>query len=138
MFAVAIWDATARSLFLARDRFGIKPLYYTLRPWGIAFASELKALVAADLTARELDWNALDAYFQLSYIPAPATPFRDVRKLEPGHRAVWHRARGLSIQQYWDLPREREPAPRDVEARIVDWLDESVQAHLVSDVPVAA
>ncbi len=77
-------------------------------------------------------------YFQLGYIPAPATPFRDVRKLEPGHTAVWHRPSGLSIRQYWDLPREREPAPRDVEARIVDWLDESVRAHLVSDVPVAA
>src|SRR4029077_3575149 len=77
-------------------------------------------------------------YFQLGYIPAPATPFRDVRKLEPGHIAMWHRSRGLATRQYWDLPRERSAAPRDVEARIVEWLDESVQAHLVSDVPVAA
>ncbi|HEV8382712.1 MAG TPA: asparagine synthase (glutamine-hydrolyzing) [Gemmatimonadales bacterium] len=138
MFAFAIWDRTAQALLLARDRFGIKPLYVAVAPWGIAFASELKALHGADLTSRTLDWEALDMYFQLGYIPAPATPFRDVRKLEPGHVAVWDRAHGLSIQQYWDLPREREPAPRDVEARLVDWLDESVQAHLVSDVPVAA
>src|SRR6266511_2695688 len=138
MFAFAIWDRTAQTLLLARDRFGMKPLYVAAAPWGIAFASELKALHAAGLTDRELDWHALDTYFQLGYIPAPATPFRDVCKLEPGHVAVWHRARGLSIRQYWDLPQEREPAPRDVEARIVDWLDESVRAHLVSDVPVAA
>src|SRR5439155_1242799 len=89
MFAFAIWDGAARSLFLARDRFGIKPLYYVVAPWGIAFASELKALVAAGLTARELDWDALDAYVQLGYIPAPATPFHDVRKLEPGHWLLW-------------------------------------------------
>ena len=138
MFAFAIWDRTAQTLLLARDRFGIKPLYVAVSSWGIAFASELKALHAAALTSRTLDWEALDTYFQLGYIPAPATPFRDVCKLEPGHVAVWHRVRGLSIRQYWDLPQEREPAPRDVDARIVDWLDESVRAHLVSDVPVAA
>jgi len=138
MFAFAIWDSTAQTLFLARDRFGIKPLYVAVAPWGIAFASELKAVHGADLTSRALDWEALDMYFQLGYIPAPATPFQDVRKLEPGHTGVWHRASGLSIRQYWDLPRERKPAPRDVEARIVDWLDESVRAHLVSDTPVAA
>ncbi len=137
MFAVAIWDATARSLFLARDRFGIKPLYYTLRPWGIAFASELKALVAADLTARELDWNALDAYFQLSYIPAPATPFRDVRKLEPGNWLLW-RDGETGLQAYWDLPVETASPPADIEHRLLEWLDDAVTAHLVSDVPVAA
>src|SRR6266704_689399 len=133
MFAVAIWDATARSLFLARDRFGIKPLYYTLRPWGIAFASELKALVAADLTARELDWNALDAYFQLSYIPAPATPFRDVRKLEPGHWLRWGDTGEVIVHQYWDLPHHQTPAPSDLDEQVLRWLDESVTAHLVSD-----
>ena len=71
MFAFAIYDRARRALFLARDRFGIKPLYYVEAPWGIAFASELKALVAAGLTARDLDWSALDAYLQLGYIPAP-------------------------------------------------------------------
>ena len=138
MFAFAIWDAAAHTLFLARDRFGIKPLYVMAAAWGMAFASELKALHAAVLADRALDWEALDTYFQLGYIPAPATPFRDVRKLEPGHTAVWDPARGLSTRQYWDLPRERAHAPRDLEAQIVEWLDESVQAHLVSDVPVAA
>ena len=138
MFAFAIWDSAEQTLFLARDRFGIKPLYVTSGPWGIGFASELKALHAVGLSSRELDWDALDTYFQLGYIPAPATPFREIRKLEPGHTARWNRTRGLSTRQYWDLPRARTRAPRDVEAQVADWLDESVEAHLVSDVPVAA
>lgn len=138
MFAFAIWDTAAQTLLLARDRFGIKPLYAALAPWGIAFASELKALHAVGLVDRELDWQALDAYFQLGYIPAPATPFRKVRKLEPGHTALWDRSNGLATRQYWDLPHARTPAPPDLEARVVEWLDESVRAHLVSDVPVAA
>ena len=138
MFAFAIWDAKARALLLARDRFGIKPLYVAAAPWGIAFASELKALHAAGVADRTLDWDALDMYFQLGYIPAPATPFAGVTKLEPGHTAVWRPGRGLSTTQYWDLPRERAEAPRDADARVREWLDESVRAHLVSDVPVAA
>src|SRR2546423_8613290 len=138
MFAFAIWDAKSRTLLLARDRFGIKPLYVATAPWGIAFASELKALHAAGLADRRLDWEALDMYSQLGYIPAPATPFAGVTKLEPGHTAVWRPGRGLSTTQYWDLPRERAEAPRDADARVREWLDESVRAHLVSDVPVAA
>ncbi len=138
MFAFAIWDSAEQTLFLARDRFGIKPLYVTSGPWGIGFASELKALHVVGLAHRELDWDALDTYFQLGYIPAPATPFRAIRKLEPGHTAVWNHAGGLATRQYWDLPRARTPTPRDLEAQIADWLDESVRAHLVSDVPVAA
>src|SRR5438105_3584225 len=138
MFAFAIWDAKARTLLLARDRFGIKPLYVATAPWGVAFASELKALHAAGLADRTLDWDALDMYFQLGYIPAPATPFAGVTKLEPGHTALWHAQRGVSTRQYWDLPRERVGAPRDADARVREWLDESVRAHLVSDVPVAA
>ncbi|HEV2752160.1 MAG TPA: asparagine synthase (glutamine-hydrolyzing) [Gemmatimonadales bacterium] len=138
MFAFAIWDDRAHSLLLARDRFGIKPLYYVVAPWGLAFASELKALVAAGLTSRELDWDALDTYFQLGYIPAPASPFSDVRKLPPGHWLQWRDTGELVVHQYWDLPRQSDAVPRDVEARVLEWLDESVAAHLVSDVPIAA
>jgi len=138
MFAFAIWDTTNHSLCLARDRFGIKPLYYVVAPWGLAFASELKALVAAGLTARELDWEALDVYFQLGYIPAPASPFRDVRKLPPGHWLMWRSSGELQVHQYWDLPRHAAAAPPEPERRVLEWLDESVAAHLISDVPVAA
>jgi asparagine synthase (glutamine-hydrolysing) len=137
MFAFAIWDTRARALFLARDRFGIKPLYVVTAPWGIAFASELKALLAAGLSERRLDWEALDAYLQLGYIPAPASPFTDVRKLEPGHVLTWSGGRGTT-RRYWDLPTAAIPTPPDVEREVIEWLDDSVQAHLVADVPVAA
>jgi asparagine synthase (glutamine-hydrolysing) len=137
MFAFAIWDASAETLLLARDRFGIKPLYVVTGPWGIAFSSELKALHAARLTSRELDWEAIDSYFQLGYIPAPASPFADVRKLEPGHTLVWRRQGDVTTRRYWQFPLDDRPSPPDPEARVREWLDGSVAAHLVSDVPVA-
>src|SRR5712692_611025 len=138
MFAFAIWDATRRTFLLARDRFGIKPLYVLTAPWGIAFASELKALLAAGLTQGTLDWDALDMYFQLGYIPAPASPFTDVRKLEPGHTLLWRDNGVVSTRQYWDLPHGTDAVPADLEERVLEWFDQSVTAHLVSDVPVAA
>jgi len=138
MFAFALWDESDETLLLARDRFGIKPLYVVTAPWGIAFASELKALHAAGLTSRVLDWEALDAYFQLGYIPAPASPFLDVRKVEPGHTLVWRRHGGVSARRYWQFPQPTPDVPPDPEERVREWLDSSVAAHLVSDVPVAA
>ena len=138
MFAFAIWDAKKRTLLLARDRLGIKPLYVVLADWGLAFASELKALLAIGASARTLDWNALDMYFQLGYIPAPASPFTDVRKLEPGETLLWRDTGTTTTRRYWDLPAETREPPRKVEDRLLDWLDDSVAAHLVSDVPVAA
>src|SRR6058998_1467973 len=137
MFAFAIWDASAETLMLARDRFGIKPLYVITAAWGIAFASELKALHAVGLTSRDLDWEALDTYFQLGYIPAPASPFVDVRKLEPGHTLVWRRNGDVATRRYWRFPLDGAHAPPDPEASVREWLDGSVAAHLVSDVPVA-
>ena len=137
MFAFAIWDASAETLLLARDRFGIKPLYVITAPWGIAFASELKALHAVGLTSRELDWEALDTYFQLGYIPAPASPFVDVRKLEPGHTLVWRRNGAMATRRYWQFPLDTAPSPADPEAQVRESLDASVTAHLESDVPVA-
>jgi asparagine synthase (glutamine-hydrolysing) len=138
MFGFALWDDSARQLLLARDRFGIKPLYYTWGDWGIAFASELKALHAADLTGRDLDWEALEGLFRLGYVPAPRTPFRAVRKLEPGHVLQWSAGQEPRLHRYWDVPNgpahHRSHAAEAVRAR----LDESVQAHLVADVPVAA
>jgi asparagine synthase (glutamine-hydrolysing) len=138
MFAWAIWDDRRQVLTLARDRFGIKPLYYVAADWGIAFASELKALTAAGMTARELDLDAIDAYIELGYIPAPASPFRDVRKLEAGCVLEWSRTGGLRIERYWGLPRTTAPCPADPASLVAGWIDESVATHLVSDVPVAA
>jgi asparagine synthase (glutamine-hydrolysing) len=138
MFAYAIWDSAAETLVLARDRFGIKPLFVVNGPWGIAFASELKALHAAGLTSRQLDWEALDSYFQVGYCPAPRSPFQDVRKLEPGHTLQWRRNGAPVTRRYWRFPQQDLPSPPQPEKRVLEWLDESVSAHLESDVPVAA
>lgn len=138
MFAFAIWDAPSRTLLLARDRLGIKPLYVVEAEWGLAFASELKALLAVGASTGALDWNALDMYFQLGYIPAPASPFTDVRKVEPGETVLWRDTGSMTRRRYWDLPAGTREPPRQVEGRLLDWLDDSVAAHLVSDVPVAA
>jgi asparagine synthase (glutamine-hydrolysing) len=138
MFAFAIWDRRQRQLFLARDRYGIKPLYYVDAPWGIAFASELKALVAIGATERALDWAGIDAYFELGYFPAPTTPFTDVRKLPPGHTLTWSARDGAVLTRYWDPSFPPAPPPPDAELQVRELLDDSVTAHLVSDVPVAA
>jgi asparagine synthase (glutamine-hydrolysing) len=138
MFAFAIWDHATRTLTLARDRFGIKPLYVATGPWGIAFASELKALCAGGLAGDALDWEALDGFLQLGYVPAPATPFRDVRKVEPGHVFVWRPGSGGSSRRYWDVPVDQSADGHDAPQRVREALDDAVAAHLVSDVPVAA
>jgi asparagine synthase (glutamine-hydrolysing) len=138
MFAFAIWDGQRRQLLIARDRFGIKPLYYTVDRRGIAFASELKALLAVGASDRRLDWEGLDAYFELGYLPTPYTPFVDVRKLPPAHTLVWRPGLAPVISRYWDLPSAVHPAPRDPASRVRECLDDAVAAHLVSDVPVAA
>jgi asparagine synthase (glutamine-hydrolysing) len=138
MFAFAIWDRRRQQLTLGRDRFGIKPLYLARRPWGIAFASELKALVDANLTDRTLDPSALDAFLQLGYVPTPQTPFSDVEKLQAGHVLTWSPEHGAAVRRYWDLPTERRPSPSRPAEEVAQAIDDSVAAHLVSDVPVAA
>src|SRR3954454_17942701 len=85
MFAVAIWDARERRLVLARDRFGIKPLYYRVAGGEISFASELKALLRQPGFSREIDPSALEAFLAFNSIPAPLTIFSEARKLPPGH-----------------------------------------------------
>jgi asparagine synthase (glutamine-hydrolysing) len=132
MFAVAIWDAPRRRLVLARDRFGIKPLYYRHVDGELAFASELRALPRG-----EIDLDALEAFLAFNAIPAPLTIFREVRKLPAGHLLVWEHG-GLRMERF------ARPAPLpqrdDEEAELVEELRsrlrDSVRAHLVSDVPV--
>jgi asparagine synthase (glutamine-hydrolysing) len=133
MFALAIWDARRRRLVLARDRFGIKPLYYRDVDDELAFASELDALPKG-----ELDRDAVDAFLALNSVPGPLSIFRQIRKLPPGHLLTWHDG---SIR----LERFARPGPlasRDGEdeAELVEEcrarLRDSVRAHLVADVPV--
>src|SRR4051794_9957408 len=132
MFAVAIWDAPRRRLVLARDRFGIKPLYYRDVGGELAFASELRALPRG-----EIDVDALEAFLAFNSIPAPLTIFRETRKLPAGHVLLWERG---NVR----LERFARPAPleerRDHEAQLVEELRsrlrDSGRAHLVSGVPV--
>jgi asparagine synthase (glutamine-hydrolysing) len=138
MFAFAIWDSRRRRLFLARDRFGIKPLYFVPKPWGLAFSSELKALHRAGLTGGDLDWAALESVFRVGYVPAPRTPFVDVQKLEPGHVLTWDPGKPPEISRYWDVPVHAAATHGDPVQMVRDRIDESVKAHMVSDVPVAA
>jgi asparagine synthase (glutamine-hydrolysing) len=133
MFAVAIWDARERTLVLARDRFGIKPLYYRVVEDEISFASELDALPKG-----ELDFDAIEAFLAFNSIPAPLSIFREVRKLPPGHVLAWHEG-GIELRRF---ARPGPLAPRDGadEAELLEEcrarLRDSVRAHLVSDVPV--
>lgn len=138
MFAFAIWNSVDRELVLARDRFGIKPLYLVSGDWGIAFASELKALHAGGFVEVDLDWAALEGLFRLGYVPAPRTPFKNVRKLEPGHVLTWRLPDAPRARRYWDVP-NGHAVPRRYAAQVVrDRIDESVKAHMIADVPVAA
>jgi len=140
MFAVAVWDARRRRLVLARDPFGIKPLYWTARGRGLAFASELKGLRRAPGFPLDVDVEAVEAFLAHNSIPAPLTVFAAARKLSPGHRLVWDGGR-VEVSR-WTRPGpvsaadvRREGAPALAE-ELRDRLSDSVRAHLVSDVPV--
>ena len=141
MFAIALWDSRERRLVLARDRFGIKPLYYRNEGGVLSFASELKALLRQPGFSRDVAPAALEAFLAFNSIPAPLTVYREARKLPPGHVLVWEPASGLSLERY------ARPAPvaaghnrRDGEAELAEELRarlrDSVRAHLVADVPV--
>lgn len=137
MFAFALWDRKERKLLLARDRIGIKPLYYLVHGDTLLFASELKALLCFQGWERALDPAALLQYLTFLYIPTPATIFKAVRKLEAGHRLIFQEGR-VRIEPYWDLPfpEDRLRDEREVVERCRALLLETVRLHLESDVPV--
>jgi asparagine synthase (glutamine-hydrolysing) len=142
MFAFAIWDARHRRLFLARDHFGIKPLYYVQRGGGLAFASEIKALLTMPGLRAELDLRALHQYLTFLWVPDPMTSFRGVWKLPAGHYALFEDGE-LRVSRYWDLtyPEAGKTYTHDevelVEA-VRDRLRRSVEQQMVSDVPIGA
>src|SRR5947209_6833180 len=138
MFALALWDAPRRRLLLARDRFGIKPLYVAQQGEALYFASELVAIRRGGSVAAEIDPQAVYAYMALSYVPAPLSAFRGVQKLLPAERAVWANGQ-LRRQIYWSPRPVHGPSRRaDAVEALAQRLEASVRAHLVSDVPVAA
>jgi asparagine synthase (glutamine-hydrolysing) len=137
MFALAIWDRRRESLTLARDRLGIKPLYYHEDARRLSFASEIKGLLALPGVPREVDPEALELYLALRYVPGPRTLFRGIRKLQPGHLLIADR-RGVRTHRYWDLPRpDPEPVPAaEARRRLAEALEEAVGLHLMSEVPL--
>jgi asparagine synthase (glutamine-hydrolysing) len=141
MFAIALWDARERRLLLARDRFGIKPLYWTAQRGVLGFASELKALRRIGLR-EEIDGDALEAYLAFNSIPAPLTIFADVHKLGPGQLLSYRPGAGEPEVREWcrPLPAHADALRGESEEQLAgelrDRLRDSVRAHLVADVPV--
>jgi asparagine synthase (glutamine-hydrolysing) len=138
MFAFALWDDRNKKLLIARDRFGIKPLYAAVRQGIVCFASELTSIIRSGLVKKEIDLQALYAYMAFSYVPGPFSILKGIRKVKPAERII---AQGDSVQSdiYWtpryvNVPRKKSHATQELNER----LEESVRSHLVSDVPVAA
>ena len=139
MFAFALWDRSARRLFIARDHLGVKPLYYHWDGSTLVFGSELKALIEHPAVRRELDLDALGLYLECQYIPSPKTVYRGVRKLEPGH-AIMVQEGKLSIERYWrpDYSTKLKLDEPEALAQLEAQLRRSVESMLVSDVPLGS
>ena len=144
MFAFAVWDRRAKTLFIARDRLGVKPLFYAeLSDGRLIFGSELKALLLHPLLQRRIDPQAVEEYFAFGYVPDPKTIYRDVKKLEPGAYICVKRGDShVKPVRYWDVPLDGE---RALEQPAAAWeeelrarLKEAVRKRLVSDVPLGA
>lgn len=139
MFAFAIWDERQQKLFLARDRIGIKPLYYAITDDEILFGSEIKAILAADGIEPVFNRKILPEYLATRFVAGDQTFFKGIHKLLPGHIFTWTPAQGIRLSRYWQLPEairetdlSHEQLAREVRAR----LEEAVRSHLVSDVPL--
>ncbi|MGA2071871.1 MAG: asparagine synthase (glutamine-hydrolyzing) [Terriglobia bacterium] len=138
MFAFAIWDEKSKTLFLARDRVGIKPLYYCLTERSLVFASEIKAILADPNVDRAISPQIIDRFLTFYYLPGEETLFKGISKLAPGSYLVVKNGRA-EIRQYWDLsfskPGEK-PSPIEAEGQLVELLAETVRQHMIADVPV--
>jgi len=140
MFAFAIYDRVDASLFLARDRFGIKPLYFTTRGSTFLFASELKALLASGMVERRLDPMAFWFYLSLGSVPQPNSALAGVEMLPAANVMRVRRDLSYSSRRYWDLGRTPplDLAPADATRRLRELLEEATRLHMVADVPVGA
>ncbi len=139
MFAFALWDGGRQHLLLARDRLGVKPLYYTRRADTLYFSSELPSLLKALPERPAIDLRAIDLYLALQYIPDPWTPFEGIVRLPAAHRLLWSRG-DLKVERYWDL--DYLPKWRASEGELIEQLRlllrEAVRCRLISDVPLGA
>ena len=142
MFAFAIWDRNKRSLFLARDRLGIKPLFYSMLPDGqFIFGSELKVLKCHPELPRKMEPTAVEDYFALGYIPEPKTIFQNVYKLSPGHTLTIKQDQGLPpSREYWDVPFQpvQFGSEQALQEELIERLREAVDIRMVAEVPLGA
>jgi asparagine synthase (glutamine-hydrolysing) len=139
MFAFAIWDSQDESLFIARDRIGIKPLYYADTPAGFAFASEIKALLAIPGMQRTVDLAALDQFMTFLWTPGPNTAFSGISKLPPAHYLVYRNG-AIELTEYWDLKFEEDDSLSESEwiEQVRQQVSRSVISQLLADVPLGA
>jgi len=144
MFGIAIWDNQRRELFIARDRLGVKPLYYAQTKNDFVFGSEIKAILQHPEVPARADLAGISDYLSLKYSPAPKTMFENISSLPPGHFMLVNE-NGIKIQQYWDLPFAHESditdnkfSDQEYEERLLALLKESVRLRLRSDVPFGA
>src|SRR5205807_6642536 len=138
MFAFAIWDSKRQRLFVARDRVGIKPLYYCQTSDTLYFASELKAILTDRGIDREIDSHAVRAFLSFNYVPGEATLFRSIKRLLPGHYLLVEDGK-VTIRRYWDLRFSDERYGRkfdDVVEELYDLLGSTVRDHMIAAVPV--
>lgn len=142
MFAFALWDRNQETLFVVRDRFGVKPLYYAYLASGeFIFGSELKALMAHPGLAREIDPLAVEEYFAYGYVPEPRTIFKGTNKLPPGFTLTLKRGQAHAVpKQYWDMPFTPVAVIDEASAmdELVDRLKESIRLRMIADVPLGA
>jgi asparagine synthase (glutamine-hydrolysing) len=139
MFAFAIWDARNNSLLLARDRLGIKPVYYADTPSGFAFASEIKAILEIPNFKREVDLESLNQFLSFLWTPDPDTLFSGVKKLPPGHFLVYQNGHA-EVRQYWDLEFNEDDTLSETDwvERVREQVERSVRAQMIADVPLGA
>ena len=140
MFGLAILDVPRRKLLLARDRAGMKPLYYAETSDGLVFGSEIKAVLASKLLPKEPDWKALDAFLAIGYVPAPRTCFRSVKSLPQGSYLAAD-AKGLRVEPYWRMKFDNSQAPKsesEYAEELESRLESAVRSHLQADVTVGA
>jgi asparagine synthase (glutamine-hydrolysing) len=142
MFAFALWDRNRQAFFMARDRLGVKPMFYAVLDDGtLLFGSELKSLLAHGGLRREIDPYAVEEYFALGYVPEPRTIFKQAKKLPPAHTLLIHR--GLPVpepREFWDVRFTLDSRISEAEAgeELIRRLDESVRLRLISEVPLGA
>lgn len=138
MFAIAVWDIAKRTLLLARDRVGKKPLYWTLVDRTFIFGSELKVVLAHPMVERKIDRRSLAKYLAYEYVPAPHTIFEGIHKLEGGHILKYRDGR-VTIKQYWDVPTGSEESwmpEQEAARRVRELMESAVKKRLMSDVPL--